>query len=162
MMIKTIEADITKTDRNIIVQQVNCKGVMGAGLALQLTWRFKHLKKEYQSYRNRMLEGSLAEKDLLGLVNPVKVGNHKYVVNIFGQVDIRRGQSDNRVFTDTAALMNGIQIVKKVATERGYSVAIPTYIGCGLAGGDWKEIKPLIEAVFEGSDVDVCFYHYRK
>lgn len=161
-MIKIINGDITKTEMDIIVQQVNCKGVMGAGLAKQILKVYPFVKKAYQDYREGFLMRGATEKDLLGHVNFCSApGYDQTIANIFGQVDIRKNRYDKTVYTDEEALLKGIQKVKKLAEAYHLSVAIPTYIGCGLAGGDWSSIKPKIEEIFEDSDVDVAFYHYR-
>lgn len=100
--------------------------------------------------------------DLLGEVQYVDNHDGRIIANVFGQVDIRKGYYDKTVYTVTEALLKGVTEVKEKAEKLNFTVAIPTYIGCGLAGGDWNVIKPLIEEVFEGSDVQVTFYHYRK
>lgn len=160
MSIKVIEGDITLSDKDIIVQQVNCLGVMGKGLAETIMKRYPNVRKEYKKFREKVLKNGVNE-NLLGLVNYVDVYDGKIIANVFGQVDIRKGVHDKTVYTKKEALLRGIAHVKGLADEMGFSIAIPTYIGCGLAGGDWTEIKADIEALFEGSNTDVTFYHYR-
>jgi O-acetyl-ADP-ribose deacetylase (regulator of RNase III) len=160
-MIKIIEGDITKTDNDIIVQQVNCKGFMGAGLAKQIMQRYSNVKREYCKFREKQLKIVKKDENLLGNVNYVDVYDGKIIANIFGQVDIRKDRNDKTVYTDKDSLLQGIESVKNKAEELNFSVAIPTYIGCGLAGGNWEEIKQGIEIIFEKSSVDVVFYHYR-
>lgn len=96
------------------------------------------------------------------MVNYVDTYDEKIVANIFGQVDYAKSKTDKTLYTEEDALLSGIQQVKDKAEQLGFSVAIPTFIGCGLANGDWDSIKPAIEAIFEGSPVNVAFYHYRK
>lgn len=160
-MIEVIEGDITKTTKDIIVQQVNCRGLMGAGLALSIMKRYGNVKSEYQKYRLNQLKSLDSDKELLGNVNYVDVYDGHIIANVFGQVDIRKGYNDNTVYTDKDALLKGILNVKEKAEKLNFSIAIPTYIGCGLAGGDWGDIKSGIESIFEDSNVSVSFYHYR-
>lgn len=160
-MIKIIEGDITKTDKDIIVQQVNCRGFMGAGLAKTIMQRYSNVRKEYRSFREKQLKTLENDEDLLGLVNYVDVYDGKIIANVFGQVDIRKDRNDKTVYTKKEALLQGIENIKKKAEELNFSVAIPTYIGCGLAGGNWEEIKMGIENIFKDSNVVVVFYHYR-
>ena len=40
MSIPVIRGDILRSDTDIIVQQVNCQGVMGAGLAKQIASQY--------------------------------------------------------------------------------------------------------------------------
>src|SRR5690606_19932582 len=100
-------------------------------------------------------------EDLLGLVNYVDTYDGKIVANVFGQIEISKGKEDKTVYTKPEALLKGIQDVKELAEKNGFSLAIPTYIGCGLAGGDWEEIKQGIDELFVDSTVDVSYYHYR-
>jgi O-acetyl-ADP-ribose deacetylase (regulator of RNase III) len=158
MTIKVIEGNILMSDKDIIVQQVNCLGVMGAGLAKSIYQRYPEVLKEYRKF---CAKPKAQAYSLLGMVNYVDTYDDRIVANVFGQVGIRKGRDDKKVYTDTNALLKGISNVKRLAEENNFSVAIPTYIGCGLANGDWNEIKNGIEEVFANSDVDVTFYHYR-
>ena len=40
------------------------------------------------------------------------------------------------------------------------TVAFPWGIGCGLAGGDWNIVKPMIENVFENTEVEIQYWKY--
>ena len=161
VVINVIEGDITQSDKDIIVQQVNCRGLMGSGLAKTLMIRYPNVKKEYQTFRKKQLKGVGKDEEILGMVNYVDVYDGKIIANVFGQVDIRKNETDKTVYTKKESLLEGVRAVKEKAETLNLSIAIPTYIGCGLAGGDWDEIKPAIEEVFQGSTVNVEFYHYR-
>lgn len=160
-MIPIIEADVTQTDKDIIVQQVNCMGAMGKGLALTLMSRYPNVRTEYMAFHKKQMKKAETNRDLLGMVNYVDTYDGKIVANIFGQVEYAKSITDKTLYTEEKALLKGIQQVKDKAEALGFSVAIPTFIGSGLANGDWDSIKPGIEAIFEGSGVDVLFYHYR-
>lgn len=161
MVINIIEGDITQSDKDIIIQQVNCKGLMGSGLARTLLGRYPTIKKEYETFRKKQLKKVGENEGLLGMVNYVDVYDGKIIANVFGQVDIRKNKEDKTVYTKKESLIEGIRSVKEKAETLSLSVAIPTYIGCGLAGGDWEEIKPEIEEIFKDTAIDVEFYHYR-
>lgn len=159
--IKIIEGNILDYDKDIIVQQVNCHGVMGGGLAKQILMKYPEVPKEYKKYWTKWMKNAQKTSVMLGEVLYVDVYDGKIIANIFGQDNIRSGFEDKTVYTKEWALLKGIEEVKNKAYELGLSVAIPTYIGCGMANGDWNEIKPKIEEIFEYSGVDVTFYHYR-
>ncbi|WP_406590240.1 hypothetical protein [Bacillus atrophaeus] len=61
-MIKIVKGNIIDATEDIIVQQVNCKGVMGAGLAKSILKKYPNLKSEYQSFRKFNLNKGLTEK----------------------------------------------------------------------------------------------------
>ena len=156
-----IYGDILLSEKDIIIQQVNCRGFMGKGLAETILRRYPEVKKEYQRFRKSELKKVQADEDLLGLVNYVDVYDNRIIANVFGQVDIRKDRNDKTVYTKKEALLKGIQSVEEKARALNLSVAIPTYIGYGLAGGDWNEIKLGIEYIFKESPVDVTLYEYR-
>lgn len=160
-MIKVIEGNILKSDSNIIVQQVNCLGVMGGGLAKQIMLQYGNVKKEYQAYYKEHIKSGKSREELLGQVQLVDVHDHKIIANIFGQLNVRKHRWDKTVYTVNDKLFEGLTSVKEYAETKGLSVAIPTYIGCGLANGNWYDIKKGIETIFHGSKVKVSFYHYR-
>lgn len=153
--IKVVEGNILDASEDIIVHQVNCLGVMGAGLAKQIAERYPIVKEKYLEYCNKYIRESL-----LGELHLVDTKEGKLVANVFGQMGIKKNSLDKKVYTDFEALKLGLERVRNFAEVQSMSVAIPTHIGCGLAGGDWDEIKPMIENVFKGSGVDVKFYHY--
>lgn len=159
--IEIIYGDILQSKKDIIVQQVNCRGFMGAGLSGQIMKRYQNVKKEYQKYREKQIKLGLTDEGLLGHVNFVDTYDGTIIANVFGQVNIRKGPGDDTVYTKNEALYQGIRIVKERAAAFNLSVAIPTEIGCGLAGGDWSEIKPEIEKIFNDSQVDVTMYQYK-
>ncbi|UTL74784.1 Appr-1-p processing protein [Bacillus halotolerans] len=155
-MIKIEKGNILDATEDIIVQQVNCKGVMGAGLAKAILNKYSNVKKEYQSFRKFNLNKGLTDKDLLGLVNYVRVSDGKVIANVFGQVNIKKNRFDKTVYTKTEALTRGLTEVKELSKQLNKSVAIPYGMGCGLAGGDWDIISELIDSIF--SDYNVTIY----
>lgn len=161
MGIEIIKGDIMQADKDIIVQQVNCKGLMGAKLSRTIMTRYPNVFKEYRKFYTKTLKRLGNEESLLGLVNYIDVYDGKIIANVFGQQDVRKGKEDKTVYTDVKSLLFGIEEVKDKAERLGFSIAIPTYIGCGMANGDWSEVKAGIENIFEGTNIDVKFYHYR-
>ena len=47
-MIRVIDGDLFTTDARFIVHQVNCKGVMGSGVAKQVRNKYPHVFVEYK------------------------------------------------------------------------------------------------------------------
>lgn len=130
-MVQIKDGDIFKSGADIICHQVNCKGVMGAGLAAEIRRRNPDV---YDEYRKLCLE---KDRELLG--GCLIVGN---IANLFGQY----GYGRERCYTDYGALQLAFESL------RGYgfqSIAIPYGIGCGLAGGEWAQVSWIIYHVFE-------------
>jgi O-acetyl-ADP-ribose deacetylase (regulator of RNase III) len=141
--------DIFKGQPNecIIVQQVNCKGVMGAGLAKAI---LNHYPMVYEHYRAEYELGLLE----LGYTSYIEVEPNKFVANICGQ----DGYGKGRRFTDYDALRAGLEDVKMMAEALNVDVVIPYKIGSGLAGGDWEGVvSPMVDEVFKGNLIAFVF-----
>ena len=147
-MIEIIYDDILNANTDIIVHQVNCMGVMGAGLALFIK---KEYPRAYKVYRNACIRND--KKSLLGKIQMVSVGDGKFICNMFAQLEYGR----NKVQTDYNAIEECMDKIYTFAKLNNLTVAIPYNIGCGLAGGDWNTVKSIIESRFKDKSI-VKFY----
>lgn len=147
-MIRFIQDNILKSDADIICQQVNCFGVMGAGLAKQIRAQYPEVYTSYRSVFN-----SYQDKSLLGKVNFVYTSG-PIIANLFGQYAYGRTQ----LHTDYKALYAALCTVAKKCNKPGIRVAIPYGIGCGLAGGDWNIVQRAINKAFENFEGTVEIY----
>lgn len=147
---KIIEGDLLNTQDNIIGHQVNCYGIMGAGLAKQIKAKYPNVFKEYLSLCN-LYENRDKRLDLLGQCQFVAIGKDKYIVNIFGQY----GMGTSRQQTDYDALHRGLLELMSYSVKNELSVALPYGLGCGLAGGDWEIVSDMISDVFINSDISL-------
>lgn len=154
-MIREIRGDLLKSEAHLICHQVNCKGVMGAGVAKQI--RTKVLSKEqFQMYKNACIENG---NRLLGKNQILTISENQAVVNMFGE-DVPTGTKQD---TDYRALYLCLYIVEKYAREHNKTVAIPGRLGCGLAGGDWQYVKKnIIWPIFEKSPVQLTIVYLGK
>ena len=159
-MISYHNGDIFDSTANIICHQVNCMGVMGAGLA-------KQIKKKCPDAFNRYLDFVRKERhskgDTKGLLGRCCIGafdgvEEKYVANLFGQYNYG---SDGRKYTNIKALEEAFVNCRNFAEVCDYSIAIPFGIGCGYGGADWiTEVRPMIEDVFKGFKNEVEIWSY--
>ena len=85
-MIKTVVGDLLDATEDIIVQQVNCRSVMGSGVAKAIYTRWPEVKTEYHKFCRR----STSPYDLLGKVQLIDVEPGKAVANVFGQLNYGR------------------------------------------------------------------------
>lgn len=124
----TLEGDILKIKKGIIVHQVNCQKKAGAGLA-------KKIRRQFNGWYRHFLtvEPALGKVDFY-LVRPGLTIASIYAQRFFG----RDGN-----FTNYEALQNGLRFVKDRAGLHT-DVYIPKGIGCGLAGGNWKIVEKLL------------------
>lgn len=93
----------------------------------------------------------------LGAVQFVPVAPDVRVANMIGQHDIRRKGDDGAPPVRYDAIESALQKLGDRALEWGASVQMPR-IGCGLAGGTWDQIEPLIlrQLCARGVEVAVC------
>jgi O-acetyl-ADP-ribose deacetylase (regulator of RNase III) len=135
-MSKIVNTDLLDFKRGILVQQVNCRGAMGRGLALAIRQKWPVV---YSDYRKQFSAGELK----LGTVRFVKVAPELYVCNLAGQD--RWGTDSPK--TDLGAYSLAWPIVSLEAVKLSLPVYAPWMFGCGLAGGDWSVVQPMIEAL---------------
>lgn len=150
MPIVTYTGDVLQSGANVIAHQVNCKGVMGAGIALQIRKAYPDV---YRAYRTVCLNTKI-QRDLLGkiLPCPLNKAKDKWIVNCFAQIGL--GTSTRQ--TDYAALEMCFQKLKCWAVAMGYTrVAVPHGIGCGLAGGSWDFVRNILEKTFTDERVTI-------
>lgn len=102
-MIKYIKGDILDVTEGVIIQQVNCFGVMGAGLAKQIRDKWPSV---YDRYQERVYY-SPNNEDLLGMTVWNRVDTDLFVASIFGQYDYGHGAK----FTIYPALFKGLDYV---------------------------------------------------
>ena len=153
-MIKVVTGDLMNATEDIIAHQVNCMGVMGAGVAKQIRDAYP---KVYEVYKKRCEECKDKVIWLLGecqlVVAPRKQGGVSVIANIFGQLSYGR----NRKFTYESCFESAVMSLAQQAHEiHATSIAMPYKIGCGLGGGDWEKIYKIIEE--ELGDFDVTLY----
>ncbi len=87
----------------------------------------------------------------------MQVGAFLWVANMIGQRGMRTGSKGVPVRYE--AIDTALGVVAAEARELGASVHMPR-IGCGLAGGRWSRIEPLIERRLIAAGVPVTVYDH--
>lgn len=147
-----VKGDLLEGQTNIIMHQVNCKGVWGAGLAKQI--RDKH-PNAFVDYKRLCDEKG---SKLLGY-SRIWISEDKTIFSIFGQ----DGYGRDRQYTDYDALASGIkEAIRKYRKNKEvlvqFPIGIPCGIGCGLAGGDWLIVKKLLGNIEKEENVIFICY----
>ena len=60
-------------------------------------------------------------------------------------------------YTDMLTLKSALKRFDARAKKAGQAAYVPAYIGCGLAGGDWKDIRHFIL-----NETDIIIVAYRN
>lgn len=130
----------------VIFQQVNCKGVMGSGLAKQIVGQWPEIKVRYSSICSRSGSANLGKFfawDVAEDVETLPAYQWRTIVNLFGQDNY--GRSGKR-YTNYTALTHALKSAARYyATRPCY---FPHGLGCGLGGGKWEFVQELIEENF--------------
>jgi len=138
-MINAITGDIL-TAKGIIIHQVNCRGVMGSGVAKAIREKWPTAFDAYRSHWERMGGASNAD-EMLGDVVFADVGD-VWVGNCFAQDGYGK---DGRRYTSYDALDRCMIEVARLAPKfAGASINFPL-IGCGTGGAKWEVVKEIIE-----------------
>ena len=148
-MIRNLVGNVLDSDADVILHQVNCKGKMGAGLALQIKNRYPFVYKQYRSFCSKVEDSS----SLLGQVLIVPVSNEQCIANLFAQDGYAHYGFTTCCLTDYDKLRQCLKTINK--EYKGKRVALPYLLGCGLAGGDWSIVKEIIEEELKDCDVDI-------
>lgn len=132
--------------------QVNAMGVMGGGIALAIKQKYPYVYDIYRCYCGGKDGGYREASDILGKVCYVLETDGVTIANLFGQYAYGR---DTR-YTDYDGLRKALQDLHNNAGAVGKSIVVlPCYIGCGLAGGDWAVVEPMIHEIFSDNKVDL-------
>jgi O-acetyl-ADP-ribose deacetylase (regulator of RNase III) len=137
-MLKTIKQNILEVTSGIICHQVNCKGVMGSGIALSIKNKWPVVYEQYiRRYRAN------GEGWFPGDIQIVPVTSDLSVCNMAGQDGYGRGE----VQTDEGAVDEMFfQLAEAVFYMDDLpSIYIPYKMGCGLAGGHWITYLEIVE-----------------
>lgn len=136
----------------IIVHICNDIGGWGKGFVMAISKRWEEPEKHYREW--------FKSKDgfLLGEVQFVKVETDVWVANMIGQHKINKDENGNAPIRYEAVL-SALTKVGYFALQNNASVHMPR-IGCGLAGGKWEEIEPLITSALLQKNVSVTVYDF--
>lgn len=143
-MVKIENCDLFEATAESIIHQVNCRGVMGSGVAKEIKRRYP---ETFLKYKNVCMDN---HERLLGEVLLTKESD-KFIFNAFGQ----NFYGVDRVYTDYNAVKSCLYKVRQKCEELNIkSVACPYLIGCGLGGGNEKLIMGIISEVFTSSNIE--------
>ena len=164
-----VDGDATRPQADahkIIAHVCNDIGAWGRGFVHAISRRWPEPEREFQRwYRTRTTADFR-----LGAVQLVQVTADTWVANMVGQHGI--ATRDGGVRTDAGlershvppirydAVRDCLRVVAAHALELNASVHMPR-IGCGLAGGTWDRIEPLIVEALCARDVRTVVYDYR-
>lgn len=166
--IRYIKGDATSPQakgRKIICHIVNDAGRWGRGFVLAVSDRWPEVEAAYRCwYKSKSAYSGLAfgmgvtqDAFALGGVQSVMVRSNLVVCNMVAQRGTKSGSNGPPIRYEAL----GLCLVRIVVSARQFhaSVHMPR-IGCGLAGGKWEKVEPLIQQTLCDADVDVTVYDF--
>lgn len=133
-MIYYKSGDISRSNAEAIVNTVNCVGIMGRGVALQIKKVFPENFKAYEIAcgRGEVQPGKMFVFETGTFVNP------KYIINFPTK---RHWRNKSRMEDIESGLDT---LVSTIRFHKIRSIAIPA-LGSGNGGLSWNEVRPRIE-----------------
>lgn len=154
--LRIIKGDATSPQASgtkIIAHVCNDQGHWGAGFVLAVSRRWPEPERDYRRWHRERAGNDFA----LGAVRVVEVQPSVFVANMVGQHGIKTGSSGPPVRYE--AIGRALTTVGDRALELGASVHMPR-IGCGLAGGRWDKVEPLVVSALCDRDVPATVYDF--
>lgn len=146
-MVKEIEIYsgdlIVDSKVDVICHQVNCQGVMGAGIAKQI---HKTYPRVFTQYKKLCEYKKATHTSPLGYCQLVRVDEKergRCVANLFGQEYYGREKQQ----TDYEMLRRALQklATNKYLIDNNMTLGFPYLIGCALGGGDWNIVFSMLK-----------------
>ncbi|MFD8013849.1 macro domain-containing protein [Streptomyces sp. NPDC058955] len=136
----------------IIAHVCNDLGGWGKGFVVAVSRRWPEPEAAYRRWHRERASNDFG----LGAAQFVQVAPYLWVANLVGQRGIRTGRSTG-VPVRYEAVDAALGRLADKAVELGASVHMPR-IGCGLAGGRWERVEPLVRERLTARGIPVTVY----
>jgi O-acetyl-ADP-ribose deacetylase (regulator of RNase III) len=152
--IKYVKGDATQPQargNKVIAHVCNDLGGWGKGFVLAVSKRWPEPEVAYRAWHRDRSKNDFG----LGAIQVVQVEPSIWVGNMVAQRGMKTGSNGPPIRYEAVRTC-----LKKMAVEAkqlGASVHMPR-IGCGLAGGRWEEIEPIILDELTSNGIEVTVY----
>lgn len=136
----------------ILAHICNDLGVWGKGFVLAVSRRWPHVAGRYRAW---LRELDALRIPRLGAVQSVRLAEDLWIANLVAQHVLRAPGGGPPIRYE--ALAQCLRTLADFARVKGASVHMPR-IGCGLAGGSWDRVEPLILDLLASQGVAVTVY----
>ncbi|KAB1986402.1 macro domain-containing protein [Streptomyces triticiradicis] len=137
----------------VIAHVCNDIGGWGKGFVLALSRRWPEPEAAYRAWHR----GRAGNDFGLGAAQFVRVEPYVWVANLVGQRGTRTGSKGVPVRYE--AIDASLALLADKAVGLGASVHMPR-IGCGLVGGTWSRVEPLVTERLVRRGLSVTVYDY--
>ena len=139
----------------IIAHICNDIGGWGKGFVLAISKRWKTPETEYRKWHRERNKNNFG----LGAIQIVQVEKYIWVANMIGQRGTKTGS--NGVPVRYEAVESCLEKLSTEAKALSASVNMPR-IGCGLAGGKWEKVEPIIKKTCVKTTLKCLFMILRR
>lgn len=146
-----IHGDITKVTEGMVAHGVNCKGYMGAGVALAIRKTWPNAYKKYLTIT--------PDDNLAGTCQLVDVTDMITVANCFTQIDL--GNEPGRKYASVENVRSSLTAALTACEAYGIKSFHTVKVGCERGGLDWNtEIEPVFASLAKDySDINIFVYY---
>ncbi|GAB1858350.1 macro domain-containing protein [Flavobacteriaceae bacterium MHTCC 0001] len=137
----------------IIAHICNNLGGWGKGFVLAISKRWSEPEKDYRDWHRYRAKNDFK----LGNIRLIQVEKYIYIANMLGQQGMKTGS--NGVPIRYKAVHQCLEKLAEEAEVLSASVHMPR-IGCGLAGGKWERIEPLVQHTLIQKGVPTTIYDF--
>jgi len=154
MEIVNYNGDLLTSKAELLLHQVNCKGVMGSGVAKAIRDKWPIVYEKYRSFYEKEVEQNKKPTSaLLGLVLPVSISSTQKVMNLFGEDCYGY---DGKRHTSYDAIYDCLEKTASYCVEKNVkTIALPYKMSSDRGGADWNVIMAMVESTFKNTDVTV-------
>jgi len=177
MPIKYVKGDATNPQQGetkLIIHICNDIGGWGKGFVMAISKKWKQPEVEYRNwFKNKELvptdnikferlesrdRYSNENKFALGNVQFVRVTDDIWIANMLAQTGTKPNK-DGVPPIRYVYVRECLERIREFAKRQNASIHMPR-IGCGLAGGQWTEIEPIIIHELIAHDLDTTVYDF--
>jgi O-acetyl-ADP-ribose deacetylase (regulator of RNase III) len=137
----------------IVAHVCNDLGGWGKGFVLAISRRWPEPERAYRGWHRQRAGNDFG----LGATQLVQVRTDTWVANMVAQHGMRTGSKGPPIRYDAVARC--LAAVADHALRLDASVHMPR-IGCGLAGGRWERIEPIVIETLVARDVPTTVYDF--
>ncbi len=137
----------------MIVHICNDIGGWGKGFVLAISNKWTEPEKAYRDWHKNRQSNDFA----LGEVQVIQVSEDIFVGNMIPQQGLKGVHNTVPIRYEAVKLC--LSKIAREANTLNASVHMPR-IGCGLAGGKWEEIEPIIVKTLSRNNIEVYVYDF--
>jgi O-acetyl-ADP-ribose deacetylase (regulator of RNase III) len=138
----------------VIAHVCNDLGGWGKGFVLAVSKRWSEPEEAYRTWHRDRSKNDFT----LGAIQVVQVEPYIWVANMIAQRGMKTGSKGPPIRYE--AVRACLEKLAEEVNGLGASVHMPR-IGCGLAGGRWDEIEPIISDELVSQGIEVTIYDLR-